>query len=80
MNCFSQYTMDDKEVNNISYYLRERSFRALNEASEGKSDHEEVGFAAHYVVRLYVTNIALIFVCDAPKKILIYENNFFSFL
>jgi len=78
MNYFSQYTMDDKEVNNISYYLRKCSFRALDEASEGESDHEEVGFAAHYAVRLYATSIALIFVCDEPKKILIYEKNFFS--
>jgi len=33
--------MDDEQINNISYYLREHSFRALDEASEGESDHEE---------------------------------------
>jgi len=33
--------MADK-INNISYYLRKRTFRALDEASEEESDHEEV--------------------------------------
>jgi len=42
MNYLFQCTIGDEQINNISYYLRERTFRALDEASEGESDHEEV--------------------------------------
>jgi len=85
------------EVNNISYYLREKFFFfkkfqvkrkkylwILKQKWRNEKDvqfvltvtMQKLGFAA---VRLYATSIALIFVCDAPKKILIHKNNFFLF-
>jgi len=46
MNYLFQCIIGDEQINNINYYLRERSFWALDEgessSSKGESDHEEV--------------------------------------